>query len=60
VLFNSLTFIAFFAVVLVLHNAPLPWKVKKINLLLASYVFYASVPVGFDVGEGGEDDDVVF
>ena len=42
VLFNSLTFIAFFVVVLVLHNAPLPWKVKKVNLLLASYVFYAA------------------
>jgi len=25
-----------------------------------AYVDYASVPVGFDVGEGGEDDDVVF
>ena len=47
-LFNSLTFIAFFAVVLALHNAPLPWKVKKTNLLLASYVFYAacSMPRG--------------
>jgi alginate O-acetyltransferase complex protein AlgI len=42
VLFNSLTFIAFFAVVLALHNAPLPWKVKKTNLLLASYLFYAA------------------
>jgi len=42
VLFNSLTFLAFFAVVLALHNAPLPWKVKKVNLLLASYVFYAA------------------
>jgi len=41
-LFNSLTFIAFFAIVLALHNAPLPWKVKKTNLLLASYIFYAA------------------
>ncbi len=41
-LFNSLTFVAFFAVVLALHNAPLPWKVKKTNLLLASYLFYAA------------------
>ncbi len=41
-LFNSLTFVAFFAVVLALHNAPLPWKVKKTNLLLASYIFYAA------------------
>ena len=40
--FNSLTFIAFFLVVLALHNAPLPWRVKKLNLLLASYLFYAA------------------
>ena len=40
--FNSYTFIAFFLIVLVLHNLPLPWKVKKINLLLASYIFYAA------------------
>jgi len=41
-LFNSLTFVAFFVIVLALHNAPLPWKVKKTNLLLASYIFYAA------------------
>jgi alginate O-acetyltransferase complex protein AlgI len=41
-LFNSLTFVAFFALVLALHSAPLPWKVKKTNLLLASYLFYAA------------------
>lgn len=40
--FNSYTFIVFFAVILFLHNLPLPWKVKKINLLLASYIFYAA------------------
>jgi alginate O-acetyltransferase complex protein AlgI len=40
--FNSLTFIVFFAVVLVLHRLPLPWTVKKANLLVASYVFYAA------------------
>jgi alginate O-acetyltransferase complex protein AlgI len=40
--FNSYTFMVFFAVMLILHNLPLPWKVKKINLLLASYVFYAA------------------
>lgn len=39
--FNSYTFIAFFAVVLVLHNLPLSWTTKKVNLLLASYIFYA-------------------
>ncbi|MEJ7626480.1 MAG: MBOAT family O-acyltransferase [Ferruginibacter sp.] len=41
-LFNSYTFIAFFIIMLVLHNLPFPWKVKKINLLLASYIFYAA------------------
>ena len=40
--FNSYTFIAFFIVMLVLHNLPISWKAKKINLLLASYVFYAA------------------
>jgi D-alanyl-lipoteichoic acid acyltransferase DltB (MBOAT superfamily) len=42
VLFNSLTFLVFFAGVLALHALPLPWKVKKTNLLLASYVFYGA------------------
>ncbi|HUO83321.1 MAG TPA: MBOAT family O-acyltransferase, partial [Gammaproteobacteria bacterium] len=41
-LFNSLTFVVFLAVVLVLHNAPLGWQTKKFNLLLASYLFYAA------------------
>src|SRR5688572_2025138 len=42
-LFNSYTFIAFFIVILVLHNLmPFTWKVKKINLLIASYIFYAA------------------
>ena len=41
-LFNSLTFVVFFAVVLVAHNLPLAWKTKKVNLLLASYIFYAA------------------
>jgi alginate O-acetyltransferase complex protein AlgI len=42
VLFNSLTFLAFFAIVLALHYAPLPWQVKKFNLLIASYIFYGA------------------
>jgi alginate O-acetyltransferase complex protein AlgI len=41
-LFNSLTFLVFFAVVLALHYAPFPWRVKKFNLLIASYLFYAA------------------
>jgi len=40
--FNSLTFIAFFAAVLVIHNLPLPWTLKKINLVVASCLFYAA------------------
>ncbi len=41
-LFNSLTFIVFFAGVLVVHHLPLSWWVKKLSLLLASYIFYAA------------------
>lgn len=41
-LFNSLTFIVFFVCVLLLHLLPLPWRLRKFNLLLASYVFYAA------------------
>ena len=40
--FNCLTFVLFFAVVLLLHNLPLPWGWKKANLLIASYLFYAA------------------
>ncbi len=41
-LFNSYTFIVFLHYRLILHNLPFSWKTKKINLLLASYVFYAA------------------
>ncbi len=41
-LFNSLTFIVFFAIVLLLHQMPFSWRVKKTNLLIASYLFYAA------------------
>jgi alginate O-acetyltransferase complex protein AlgI len=27
---------------LIVHHLPLPWKTKKINLLVASYIFYAA------------------
>jgi alginate O-acetyltransferase complex protein AlgI len=41
--FNSLTFLVFFGVLLALHHLPfLSWTTKKVNLLLASYVFYAA------------------
>lgn len=40
--FNSFTFVAFVIIILLLHNQPFPWRVKKVNLLLASYIFYAA------------------
>lgn len=40
--FNSLTFLLFFAIVLAVHSLPLKWHLKKTNLLVASYVFYAA------------------
>ncbi|HEX9513196.1 MAG TPA: MBOAT family O-acyltransferase [Puia sp.] len=40
--FNSYTFVVFFIIVLILFNLPFSWKVRKIILLLASYVFYAA------------------
>ena len=41
-LFNSLSFILFLAIVLTLYYAPLlKWNQKKLMLLLSSYVFYA-------------------
>jgi len=41
-LFNSLTFLVFFGLVLALHGLPLAWRTRKRNLLIASYVFYAA------------------
>jgi alginate O-acetyltransferase complex protein AlgI len=40
--FNSYTFVIFFAIVMALHYSPLSWRIKKINLLTASYIFYAA------------------
>ena len=40
--FNSLTFVAFFLCVLLMHSMPFNWTTKKVNLLLASYLFYAA------------------
>lgn len=40
-LFNSLGFLLFFIIVLILYYlSPLNWKQKKVMLLLASYIFY--------------------
>src|SRR5580704_5429144 len=41
-LFGSATFLIFFAAVLVLHYLPINWTLKKLNLLGASYLFYAA------------------
>lgn len=41
-LFNSLTFIVFFAAVMAMHYSPLSWTAKKCGLLVASYFFYAA------------------
>ena len=40
--FNSYTFVVFFIIILLLHSLPLVWKIKKVNLLIASYIFYAA------------------
>jgi|GEM_PF-1376818 len=40
--FNSLTFVVFFACVLLLHSLPFSWHTRKVNLLLASYLFYTA------------------
>jgi len=41
-LFNSLTFIVFFAVVLFFHYSVRSWRLQKTILLFASYIFYAA------------------
>ena len=41
--FNSLTFVAFFVAVVLLHYAPFgSWRLKKVQLLLFSFMFYAA------------------
>jgi alginate O-acetyltransferase complex protein AlgI len=40
--FNSLSFLVFLAVCLGLHHLPLTWRVRKLNLLVASSLFYAA------------------
>ena len=41
-IFNSLTFLVFFVVVLAIYYLPWTWTQRKVFLLLASYVFYAA------------------
>lgn len=40
--FNSLTFLVFLAVVLAFYYSPLSWKTKKVLVLIASYIFYGA------------------
>ena len=40
--FNSFTFVLFFFAVVLIHSLPLPGIVRKLNLLVASYLFYAA------------------
>jgi alginate O-acetyltransferase complex protein AlgI len=40
--FNSYTFIAFFAIMLLVYNLPISWKARKTSLLIGSYIFYAA------------------
>lgn len=46
-LFNSVRFLLFFLCVLTVHSLPLPWRFRKFNLLVASYVFYAAWDMQF-------------
>ncbi|MEM7165607.1 MAG: MBOAT family O-acyltransferase [Planctomycetota bacterium] len=41
-LFNSYTFFIFLLVVFGLHYLPVSWRTKKVQLLCASYLFYAA------------------
>lgn len=41
-LFNSLTFLIFLFGVITVHHAPFSWRVKKLNLIVVSYLFYAA------------------
>jgi alginate O-acetyltransferase complex protein AlgI len=40
--FNSLIFLVFFALVLFVYYLPLSWKIKKTHLWISSYLFYAA------------------
>ena len=41
-LFNSLTFVLFIAIVIGVFSLRFPWRMRKTFLLLASYAFYAA------------------
>jgi len=42
VIFNSLAFAVFLLAALTIHYLPLPWPIRKVNLTLLGYLFYAS------------------
>jgi D-alanyl-lipoteichoic acid acyltransferase DltB (MBOAT superfamily) len=42
VTFNSLLFMLFLPLVLAVHYLPLPWTLRKVNLIGLSYLFYAA------------------
>jgi alginate O-acetyltransferase complex protein AlgI len=42
VIFNSLVFAVFMAVVLAIHHSPLSWRARKLALTVESYLFYAA------------------
>lgn len=46
-LFNSFSFAAFFFCVVVVRYLPIPWTLRKANLLIASYLFYAAWTLWF-------------
>lgn len=41
-LFNSITFLLFFIIIVLIHYSRIQWKYKKISLLAGSYIFYAA------------------
>ncbi len=40
--FDSITFLLFFSILLVIYNVPAAWSSKKNQLLFGSYIFYAA------------------
>jgi alginate O-acetyltransferase complex protein AlgI len=40
--FNSLAFVGFFAIVAAIHHSRASWRVRKVSLLVASYSFYGA------------------
>ncbi len=45
--FNSLVFVLFFFGVAMVHSLPLPGMIRRLNLLIASYLFYAAWDVRY-------------